>query len=188
MSNKLAEFAFKIGFQTNGIALTEKKWNSLPEIVRSRCAHVGISIDGATAPTYERLRLGGKFESLMKNISYLATMPDKKKYGFPFNLNMIVQVQNYQEIVKLVDLGKAYGVDNVSFTYIRDWGTSPQGEYERQAVHLPSHPEHGKLRELLTNPFCTPLMSIWAISLTWRNRLLPGLSGADATECFQTTK
>jgi len=142
----------KIGFQTNGIALTEKKWNSLPEIVRSRCVYVGISIDGATAPTYERLRLGGKFESLMKNISYLATMPDKKKYGFPLNLNMIVQVQNYREIVKLVELGKAYGVDNVSFTYIRDWGTFPHGEYERQAVHLPSHPEHGKLRELLTDP------------------------------------
>lgn len=142
----------KIGFQTNGIALTEKKWNSLPEIVRSRVTYVGISIDGATAPTYEKLRLGGKFESLMKNISYLATMPDKKAYGFPLNLNMIVQAQNYHELVKLVELGKAYGVDNVGFTYIRDWGTFPPGEYEHHAVHMPSHPEHGKLVALLADP------------------------------------
>lgn len=142
----------KIGFQTNGIALTEKKWNGLPETVRRRVAYVGISIDGATAPTYEKLRLGGKFDSLMKNIAFLATMPDKKTYGFPLNLNMIVQAQNYHEIVALVELGKAYGVDNVSFTYIRDWGTFPNGEYARHAVHLPDHPEHGRLLEILKHP------------------------------------
>lgn len=142
----------KIGFQTNGIALTEKKWNGLPEIVRSRVAYVGISIDGATAPTYEKLRLGGRFEGLMKNISFLATMPDKQTYGFPLNLNMIVQAQNYHEIVSLVELGRAYRVDNVSFTYIRDWGTFPNGEYARHAVHLPAHPEHGQLLEILKSP------------------------------------
>ncbi|UCV06673.1 SPASM domain-containing protein [Dechloromonas denitrificans] len=142
----------KIGFQTNGIALTEKKWNGLPENVRSRVAYVGISIDGATAPTYEKLRLGGKFDSLMKNIAFLATMPDKRTYGFPLNLNMIVQAQNYHEIVSLVELGKSYGVDSVSFTYIRDWGTFPAGEYARHAVHLPAHPEHGRLLEILKSP------------------------------------
>ena len=142
----------KIGFQTNGIALTEKKWNGLPENVRSRVGYVGISIDGATAPTYEKLRLGGKFDSLIKNIKFLASMPDKKTYGFPLNLNMIVQAQNYHEIVALVELGKSCGVDNVSFTYIRDWGTFPEGEYEQHAVHLPKHPEHMRLLEVLKSP------------------------------------
>lgn len=142
----------KIGFQTNGIALTEKKWNGLPENVRSRVAYVGISIDGATAPTYEKLRLGGKFDSLLKNIEFLAAMPERGTYGFPLNLNMIVQASNYQEIVALVELGKSYGVDSVGFTYIRDWGTFPEGEYERHAVHLPHHPEHKQLLEILKSP------------------------------------
>jgi MoaA/NifB/PqqE/SkfB family radical SAM enzyme len=142
----------KIGFQTNGIALTEKKWNTLPEIVKSRVAYVGISIDGATAPTYEKLRLGGKFENLVTNLKFLATMPDKKKYGFPVNLNMIVQKQNFREIVPLVALGKQLGVDEVGFTYIRDWGTFPEGEYPQHAVHLPEHPEHQVLLEILKDP------------------------------------
>ena len=142
----------KIGFQTNGIALTEKKWNGLPENIRSRVAYVGISIDGATAPTYEKLRVGGKFDSLIKNIEFLASMPDKKTYGFPLNLNMIVQAQNYHEIVSLVELGKSCGVDNVGFTYIRDWGTFPEGEYEQHAVHLPAHSEHLRLLEVLKSP------------------------------------
>ena len=142
----------KIGFQTNGIALTEKKWNGLPDNVKARVSYVGISIDGATAPTYEKLRLGGKFDSLVKNIEFLASMPDKKTYGFPLNLNMIVQAQNYHEIVALVELGKSCGVDNVSFTYIRDWGTFPKGEYAQHAVHLPGHPEHLRLLEVLRSP------------------------------------
>ncbi len=142
----------KIGFQTNGIALTEKKWNSLPETVKSRVAYVGISIDGATAPTYEKLRLGGKFDSLIKNIAFLSTMPDKKAFKIPLNLNMIVQAQNYQEIVALVELGRSYCVDSIGFTYIRDWGTFPEGEYEQHAVHLPTHPEHGQLLEILKSP------------------------------------
>ena len=142
----------KIGFQTNGIALTEKKWIGLPNAVKARVAYVGISIDGATAPTYEKLRLGGKFDSLIRNIEFLASMPDKKTYGFPLNLNMIVQAQNYHEIAALVELGKSCGVDNVSFTYIRDWGTFPEGEYEQHAVHLSSHPEHQRLLEVLKSP------------------------------------
>ena len=142
----------KIGFQTNGIALTKKKWDTLPETVKKRVAYIGISIDGATAPTYEKLRLGGKFDDLMQNIAFLATMPDKKTYGFPLNLNMIVQAHNYHEIAALVELGKRYGVDSVSFTYIRDWGTFPKGEYVNHAVHLPEHPQHSHLLELLKDP------------------------------------
>ena len=142
----------KIRFQTNGVALTEKKWEGLPGEVKKRVLDIGISIDGASPATYEKLRLGGKFESLIRNIEFLANMPDKKTFGINLNLNMIVQEQNYREIVQLVMLGKRLGVDKVSFTYLRDWGTFPDGEYERNAIHLPEHPDHSKLLEILKDP------------------------------------
>ncbi|AEF99604.1 SPASM domain-containing protein [Methylomonas methanica] len=142
----------KIGFQTNGVALTEKKWNSLPSEVKNKVIYIGISIDGASTDTYEKLRLGGKFERLISNIEYLARMPDKQKLGICLNLNMIVQAQNYREIIPLIVLGKKLGVDKVSFTYIRDWGTFPSGEYERQAIQMPIHPEHSNLLEILKDP------------------------------------
>lgn len=142
----------KIRFQTNGVALTKKKWNGLPGEVKRRVLEIGISIDGATSATYEKLRLGGKFDNLIRNIEFLANMPDKIALGIKLNLNMIVQEQNYREIVPFVMLGKRLGVDMVSFTYIRDWGTFPDGEYERNAVHLPGHPDHSKLLEILQDP------------------------------------
>lgn len=142
----------QVGFQTNGIALTEKKWSHLPTELRKRVTYIGISIDGATAETYERLRVGGKFEQLVKNISYLSRMEDRKSSGISLRLNMIVQRNNYQEIVSLVRLGRELGVDSISFTYIRNWGTFQKGEYEQQAVHLPDHPEHAQLLEILKDP------------------------------------
>lgn len=142
----------KIGFQTNGVALTEKKWNGLPSVVKNKVIYIGISMDGASADTYEKLRLGGKFENLVRNIEFLSKMPDRKELGISLNLNMIVQEQNYQEIVPFVLLGKKLGVDKVSFTYIRDWGTFKAGEYDRHAVHQPEHPEHSDLLEILKDP------------------------------------
>ena len=100
----------------------------------------------------EKLRLGGNFESLIRNIEFLANMPDKKALGINLNLNMIVQEQNYREIVQLVMLGKRLGVDKVSFTYLRDWGTFSEGEYARNAIHLPEHPDHSKLLGILKDP------------------------------------
>jgi MoaA/NifB/PqqE/SkfB family radical SAM enzyme len=142
----------KIGFQTNGVALTEKKWQNLPAEVKNRVVYIGISIDGATPATYEKLRLGGKFERLVENVEYLANMPDKKALGISMNLNMIVQEQNFREMVPLVELGKKNGVDKIGFTYLRDWGTFAPGEYERNAVQLPEHPDHFELLEILKNP------------------------------------
>lgn len=142
----------RIGIQTNGTALTEKKWNSLPDEFKKRVTYIGISIDGATKDTYETLRLGGKFEGLMRNIEFLAAMPERKVYGIDLNLNMIVQQQNYREMPELVRLGEKLGVDKVGFTYLRDWGTYPAGVYELHAVHLPSHAEHLALVSLLDDP------------------------------------
>lgn len=151
----------KIGIQTNGIALHDRTWSGLPRSVKSKISYIGISIDGATAHTYEKLRLGGKFEKLISNIEYLANMPDKKDFSISLNLNMIVQVDNYQEMIPLIELGKRIGVDKIGFTYMYNWGTFMQTEYEQKAVHLPSHPEHSKLLAILGNPiFNDPVIDV----------------------------
>jgi len=142
----------KIGIQTNGIALHERTWSGLPRSVKSKISYIGISIDGATANTYEKLRLGGKFEKLVSNVEYLANLPDKKEFQISLNLNMIVQVDNYQEMISLIELGKRIGVDKIGFTYMYNWGTFTQKVYEQKAVHLPGHPEHAKLLSILANP------------------------------------
>lgn len=142
----------KIGIQTNGISLSERTWSGLPLAVKSKISYIGISIDGASAATYEKLRLGGRFDKLISNIEYLAKMPDKKTYHISLNLNMIVQADNYREMIPLIELGKKIGVDKIGFTYMYNWGTFMQSEYEQKAIHLRNHPEHSNLLTILKNP------------------------------------
>jgi MoaA/NifB/PqqE/SkfB family radical SAM enzyme len=141
----------KIGIQTNGIALSERTWHGLPPAVKSKISYIGISIDGASAAIYEKLRLGGNFDKLIRNIEYLAKMPDRKTYHISLNLNMIVQAENYKEMIPLIELGRRIGVDKVGFTYMYNWGTFMQNEYEKKAVHLRNHPEHSNLLVILND-------------------------------------
>lgn len=142
----------KIRFQTNGNALTPKKWNSLPISVKEKVNEIGISIDGATSDTYNRLRLGGDFAALVENIKYLSKMPERAKQGIKLNLNMIVQNGNYKEMLPLIGLGESWGVDMISFTYLSNWGTFAQDAYLKEAIHLPSHPDHLEFLKIVNHP------------------------------------
>lgn len=142
----------KIRFQTNGNALTPKKWNSLPASVKAKVNEIGISIDGATPDTYNRLRLGGDFDDLVKNIEFLSKMPERAQQDIKLNLNMIVQNGNYKEMLPLIDLGESWGVDLISFTYLSNWGTFTQDTYLKEAIHLPSHPDHLEFLKIINQP------------------------------------
>lgn len=142
----------KIRFQTNGNALTPKKWNSLSASVKGKVTEIGISIDGASPDTYNRLRLGGDFNDLVENIKYLSSMPERVRQGIRLNLNMIVQNGNYKEMLPLINLGELWGVDLISFTYLSNWGTFAEDVYLNEAVHLPSHPDHSEFLKILNHP------------------------------------
>lgn len=55
-------------FLTNGQLLTEKISEA---VIESGVTQVQISADGATKETYERIRRGARFETLLRNIRYL---------------------------------------------------------------------------------------------------------------------
>lgn len=55
-------------FNTNGLLLTEEK---IRDVVNAGIDLVIISIDGATKQTYENVRVGGNFDTLVHNIEYL---------------------------------------------------------------------------------------------------------------------
>jgi MoaA/NifB/PqqE/SkfB family radical SAM enzyme len=141
-----------IRFQTNGNALTPKKWDVLPAIVKKKTIEIGISIDGASKGTYEKLRLGGDFGDVMNNLSFLSPVPEVKRGDIKLNINMIVQVDNFREIINFIEMGQRFSVHTTSFTYLRNWGTFSDFEYKSKAVHLSSHPLHNELLDLLKNP------------------------------------
>jgi MoaA/NifB/PqqE/SkfB family radical SAM enzyme len=82
---------------------------------------LGISIDGATKKTYEKLRLGGKWEKILENLEAMAEA--KNKYNFNFVFHFVVQKDNFHEMENIIDLAEKYNADHVWLNKIEDWGT-----------------------------------------------------------------
>jgi MoaA/NifB/PqqE/SkfB family radical SAM enzyme len=104
---------------TNGLMFKEFH-TQVPDVINNLKV-LGVSIDGATRDTYERLRLGGKWEKILEGLECMAQQ--KSKHGFEFIIHFVVQKDNYHEMLKIVDLGEKYGADRVWLNKIEDWST-----------------------------------------------------------------
>ena len=92
----------------------------IPHIIEN-LTRLGVSIDGATKETYEKLRLGGKWDNINRNLECIAEL--KQQHNFKFELHMVVQKDNWQEIQTMIELGKQLGTDKIYFNKIQDWNT-----------------------------------------------------------------
>ena len=104
---------------TNGLMFREFH-DRVPNVI-SNLNELGVSIDGASQETYEKLRLGGKWDKINDNLECMAEM--KQRHGFRFILHFVVQKDNYHEMEDIIDLAEHYGADKVWLNKIQDWGT-----------------------------------------------------------------
>ena len=104
---------------TNGFMFKDF-YPRVPHIIEN-LTRLGVSIDGATKETYEKLRLGGKWDSINRNLECIAEL--KEQHNFKFELYMVVQKDNWQEIPAMIELGKRLGTDEICFNKIQDWNT-----------------------------------------------------------------
>jgi sulfatase maturation enzyme AslB (radical SAM superfamily) len=105
--------------QTNGL-LCERNWyklGSAQDIVK----HLTITFDAARAETYEVLRRGGTWKELMAAMKFLSNK--KRDTGMIFNTRMVVQQQNYQEMLEFYTFSLEHGADRVEFVRLTDWNT-----------------------------------------------------------------
>jgi MoaA/NifB/PqqE/SkfB family radical SAM enzyme len=105
---------------TNGLMF--KEFHTRVPYVISNLNELGVSIDGASPETYEKLRLGGRWEKMLEGLECMAEQ--KEKHGFGFILHFVVQKDNYHEMQQMIDLGEQYGADRVWLNKIEDWGTT----------------------------------------------------------------
>ena len=126
--------------KTNGLLL--KKSFYILEKIKDRTTF-SISIDAATAETYERVRRGGRLNQLIENLEYHNTLGKKSMANF------VIQKENFREIVPFIDFCKQYSL-LPGFTVLQDWGT--WHNFEEQCVHIPSSPYYKEFNSLLDNP------------------------------------
>lgn len=110
----------KYSILTNGLMF--KEFHQRVPYVMGNLQELGVSIDGATKDTYEKLRLGGRWDKILEALECMAEQ--KQRHGFRFILHFVVQRDNYHEMEKIIDLGEQYGADRVWLNKIEDWGTS----------------------------------------------------------------
>lgn len=100
----------KFSLITNGLLL-RKYWD---RIKHQNFAGINISVDAATKETYEKIRVGGKWEDLLANLDLVREVRGRFDN---IVINMTVMRANYKEIPAFVDFGESYGF-NVVFQKI----------------------------------------------------------------------
>ena len=111
----------KYSILTNGLMF--KEFHTRVPYVMQNLNELGVSIDGASKDTYEKLRLGGRWDKINENLDSIADA--KRKHGFKFILYFVVQKDNHHEMDDMLALGERYGADRVNFSLIEDWGVLP---------------------------------------------------------------
>lgn len=93
---------------TNGLLLDRAR---LDRLVESNVSSLSVSLDGATAETNDAIRVGGRFDEVVKNVS--AATQARRTHGFDMRigLSLVVMAENAQELVAFVELAAQLGVD-----------------------------------------------------------------------------
>ena len=120
MENTPVKDNIKYSMLTNGLMFKEFHLK-VPHVINN-LTKLGISIDGASKETYEKLRIGGRWEKILEGLECIAEL--KTKHDFQFDLHMVVQQDNWHELEEMLKLGRRYGVDRIYFNKIEDWNTN----------------------------------------------------------------
>tara|TARA_R110000822_G_scaffold271147_1_gene393932 strand:+ start:58 stop:1059 length:1002 start_codon:yes stop_codon:yes gene_type:complete len=123
---------FNYSLQTNGL-LFQQMFPRVQHVIE-RAKHINVSIDGASATTYETLRRGGDWQKIRKNLDFIG---EKKSLGYRYELHMVVQKSNWREMADMLALGHQVGADQVKFSMIADWGTFAQFESQKPPTEDP---------------------------------------------------
>jgi len=119
----------RMGFNTNGTLLTPEKAERL---VRAGLDWLHVSLDGATARTYEGVRHGSDFERVRANVLALVRTKRELEAERPtLSLVFVAMRRNIRELPELVRLTAAWGVgrlfvQNLSHSF---GDTDPAGGY-----------------------------------------------------------
>lgn len=135
---------------TNGMLFSPRQWAEFP-MLHGRVAMLKISIDAATGPTHEALRLGAKWDTMLDHMAFaghLATMGQIDQFDLVFT----VQHANFREMGHAVDLAQQVGATGIYFARMTNWGTFSAQDYARRAVFLPAHPDHAQFLEAMRDP------------------------------------
>lgn len=136
-----------INFITNAVLFTEEEWRNFKNI-HDMIGTVRVSIDAASKATYDKIRLGGNWDVLVKNLKFLSRLRDEGVIK-RFIICFVYQSENFREMAEFARLGKDLKCDLVIFDALLNWNTYADEELTARSVHHPTNQLHSEfLQEL----------------------------------------
>lgn len=123
-------YGLTTGFYTNATLLTPDKVES---VIRLGIAQVNISIDGATAATFENIRHHAKFATVVGNTRRLVARRRELGRNIPrLQIAMVLMRENMHELPDLVRLAADIGADSVYVGFVS--AIVPENICEREPI------------------------------------------------------
>ncbi len=92
---------------------------------------IHVSIDGATAETYERIRLRAKFERVLRNLEMVLDARERAKSRLPhLHMVMVIMKQNLHELPDLIRLARRWSMEEIFVQHL---------SHDFQESTLPEH-------------------------------------------------
>ena len=140
----------EIDLTTNGMLMNPQNIEWLLSLYSE--IKLTFSIDGATKDTFEYLRRGAKWETVMSNLKYVGSLRYEGKINH-LRIAVVVQRRNYKELEALVLLARSVNADIISFAPLINMGTFTDAEYIQADVYNTENPCHDEFIVLIaTNP------------------------------------
>jgi len=140
----------KIGLVTNGLRLDAKMWDSIAAC-HGAIRRIHISWNGARPETFAANQRGGRLETLLQNMPFIAEL--RASGAIPFmSFGFYVQRNNYREMPEMLPFARQFNADAIYFTPVSKSIAHTDAEFADHAVHRPGHEEFEAFREVLNSP------------------------------------
>lgn len=131
-----------IDLLTNATKFNASAWLKLSNI-HGLDIRLNVSADGATKPTYEKLRRGGKWEEFNENMAFIAGL--RREGGIRrLTLNFTVQADNFRELRLFGEMARRYNADRVILFRFLRWPHMSDEQFAASDIFDPAHPDHGE--------------------------------------------
>jgi MoaA/NifB/PqqE/SkfB family radical SAM enzyme len=132
----------RTGISTNATLLNEKAANA---VLDSKLSIILLCFDGATKETFERIRVGAKFEKVVANISRFAENKRSRQSNLKVDLQMIDMSANREEEKLFQQQWRGQGFDSVTVKPFHVWAN--QDEHLIQITQPALPPQSGQCYE-----------------------------------------
>lgn len=131
---------------TNGLLL-QKQLHGNPIV--DNITQYFISTDAGSAAVYERVRLPGRFETLLRNFDWLAN--EAERTGAHVLLKFVLQDANFEDMENFATLCETYGFAGV-INRLEDWGTWHDFA-AHDVIGNRAHPNHARAMQCLRDVY-----------------------------------